>query len=304
MTALRVFQAPTMPAQGLSTCDRAPQPGQLTISQGIEDFISYLVVERNCPETTIRAYHNDLEQLAKFLGDKPASTVTMGDLRAWLETLHGANYVPSTIGRKLACVRTYFRFGIREGWAKSNPAKELDLPRLDQVLPKVLTESEVDNLLDKVSGRNLAMLETIYAGGLRVSELVGLDLENVNLVDGYVRVFGKGGRERVCPIGKAAVAALQAYLAERGKEPGALFLNYQGGRLSDRSVRKLVKKLGPGATPHTLRHSFATHLLDHGADIRSVQELLGHKSVTSTQRYTHVSPARKQAVHAKYHPRA
>jgi len=290
MTALRVFQA--------------PQPGQLTISQGIEDFVSYLVVERNCPDTTVRAYCNDLAQLAEFLGDKPASTVTMGDLRAWLETLHGANYAPSTIGRKLACVRTYFRFGLREGWAKSNPAKELDLPRLDQVLPKVLTEGEVDNLLDKVSGRNLAMLEIIYAGGLRVSELVGLDLENINLDDGYVRVFGKGGRERLCPIGRTAVAALQAYLAERGEEPGALFLNYQGGRLSDRSVRKLLKKLGPGATPHTLRHSFATHLLDHGADIRSVQELLGHKSVTSTQRYTHVSPARKQAVHAKCHPRA
>ncbi|MHC4299610.1 MAG: tyrosine-type recombinase/integrase [Planctomycetota bacterium] len=287
MTALRVYNA--------------PQPGQQTISQGVDDFANYLVVERNCPNTTIRAYRKDLEQLAEFLGDKPASTVTMGDLRAWLESLH-ADYAPSTIGRKLACTRTFFRFGIREGWAKSNPAKELDIPRRDQVLPQVMTEDEICGMLDQVSGRDLAMLETMYAGGLRVSELVGLDLENVNLDDAHVRVFGKGGRERICPIGRAAVAALRSYLDDRGEEPGALFLNYQGGRLSDRSVRKIIGKLG--ATPHTLRHSCATHLLDHGADVRSVQELLGHKSITSTQIYTHVSPARKQEVHRKCHPRA
>lgn len=290
MTALRIFQA--------------PQPGQQTISQGVDDFVAYLIVERNCPNTTIRAYSTDLAQLAAFLGDKPASEVTMADLRAWLENLHGADYAPSTIGRKLACVRTYYRFGIREGWAKSNPAKELDLPRRDQILPKVLTEGEVNSLLDKVSGRNKALLEVMYAGGLRVSELVGLDLEHVNLDDAHVRVFGKGGRERICPIGQAAVAALRSYLEDRGEEPGAMFLNYQGGRLSDRSVRKLLEKLDLGVTPHTLRHSYATHLLDHGADVRSVQELLGHKSITSTQRYTHVSPARKQAVYQKCHPRA
>jgi integrase/recombinase XerC len=148
------------------------------------------------------------------------------------------------------------------------------------------------------------MLEVLYAGGLRVAELVGLDRENVNLDDAHVRVMGKGGRERLCPIGQAAVAALQAYLDERGDGPGAMFLNYKGGRLSDRSVRKILEKIGMGATPHTLRHSYATHLMDHGADVRSVQELLGHKSVTSTQVYTHVSPARKQAVYTKCHPRA
>jgi integrase/recombinase XerC len=281
----------------------APQPGQLTISEGVEDFVTYLVVERNCPNTTIRAYCADLEQLADFLGDKPVVDMTMGDLRAWLENLHGAEYAPSSIGRKLACVRTYLRFGVREGWAKENPARELDLPRRDETLPKVLTEGEVDDLLGKItSTRDLAMLEVVYAGGLRVAELVGLDLENVNLDDAHVRVMGKGGRERLCPIGRAAIAALQAYLDERGRQPGALFLNNRGGRLSDRSVRKIVEKLG--TNPHSLRHSYATHLLDHGADIRSVQELLGHKSVTSTQRYTHVSPARKRAVFMKCHPRA
>ena len=158
-------------------------------------------------------------------------------------------------------------------------------------------------LLDQVSSaRDRAMLEVMYAGGLRVSELVGLDLENVNL-NAHVRVMGKGGRERICPIGQAAVAALRVYLAERGEVPGALFLNYKGGRLTDRSVRKMMEKVGR-ATPHTLRHSYATHMIDHGADVRSLQDLLGHKSITSTQIYTHVSPVRKQAVYDQCHPRA
>lgn len=283
---------------------QAPDPGHLTIRQGIEDFTSYLVVERNCPNTTIRAYCTDLDQLAEFLGDKPAKDVTMSDMRAWLEHLH-ASYSPSSIGRKLACARTYFRFGKREGWAHENPAKELDLPRRDQVLPKVLTEREVDSLLSQVTKpRDRAMLEVMYAGGLRVAELVGLNLEHVNLDDAHIRVFGKGGRERLCPIGQAAIQSLQIYLADRGNEPGALFLNYKGDRLSDRSVRKMLEKLGLGATPHTLRHSYATHLLDNGADLRSVQDLLGHKSIASTQVYTHVSAARKQAVYTQCHPRA
>ena len=279
----------------------APQPGQLKLSEGIEDFISYLVVERNCPDTTIRAYRKDLEQLAEFLGDKPAAHVTISDLRAWLDHMHG-NYAASTIGRKLATARSYFRFGIREGWADTNPARELDIPRRDKVLPRVLTEDEVEGLLDRVkSRRDRAILEVLYAGGLRVSELVGLDLSDVR--ESHVIVFGKGGVERICPIGQKAVDALQAYLDERGKEPGALFLNCHGNRLSARAVGILLEKLGD-ATPHTLRHSYATHLIDHGADIRDVQELLGHKSITSTQIYTHVSPVRKQAVYEKCHPRA
>jgi integrase/recombinase XerC len=283
----------------------APIPGQLTISQGIDDFANYLVVERNCPATTIRAYRSDLTQLAEFLGDKAATDVTRNDLRGWLENLHGADYAPSTIGRKLSAARSYFRFGVREEWMTTNPAKELDMPRRDQLLPQVLTVNEVGVMLEKIDNlRDRAMLEMMYAAGLRVSELVGLDLENVDLDDAHVRVFGKGGRERLCPIGRAAIAALQDYLEDRGTEPGALFLNYKGGRLSARSVEKLVKKLGFNATPHTLRHSYATHLLDNGADVRSVQELLGHKSITSTQLYTHVSPARKQAVHTQCHPRA
>jgi integrase/recombinase XerC len=190
--------------------------------------------------------------------------------------------------------------------ATENPAKALDMPRRDEVLPKVLTEGGVVELLNRaVCVRDRAMLEVLYAGGLRASELVGLDLENINFDDANVRVFGKGGRERLCPIGQVATAALRAYLVERGTEPGALFLNYLGGRLSDRSVRKIMEKLGlDGVTAHTLRHSYATHLLDNGADLRATQELLGHKSIVSTQRYTHVSIKRKQETHAKCHPRA
>ena len=255
---------------------RAPQPGHLTLSQGRDDFASYLVVERNCPNTTVRAYRTDLEQLADFLKDKPAVDVTTSDLRAWLECLH-ENYAPSSIGRKLACARSYFRFGKREGWAKDNPAKELDLPRRDRVLPKVLSERAVNRLLEKVtSTRDRALLEVMYSGGLRVAEVVGLDLEDINLDDAHLRVFGKGGRERICPIGQAAVTALQDYLADRGTEPGALFLNYRGGRLSDRSVRKLMKKLGD-ATPHDLRHSSATHLIDTGPRCQRPRRMVNWK---------------------------
>ena len=176
------------------------------------------------------------------------------------------------------------------------------MPRRDKVLPRVLSEDEIDGLIDQVtSKRDRAILEVLYAGGLRVSELVGLDLDDIG--NAHVRVFGKGGRERICPIGRKAIAALNAYIDERGEAPGAIFLNCHGGRLSDRAVRILLEKCG-GVNPHALRHSYATHLIDHGADVRDVQELLGHKSITSTQIYTHVSPARKQAVYKKCHPRA
>lgn len=288
MTALRVF--------------KAPQPGQMSITEAIDDFVEYLTVERNCPDTTIRAYCLDIRQMAEFLGNKPAMDVTMSDLRAWLEHLHGT-MAPSSIGRKVACCRTYFRFGIREGWAKTNPAKQLDMPRRDQILPKVLSEQQITDLLDMAApGRDRAMVEVMYAGGLRVSELVGLNLSDLDLEYGSVLVFGKGGSERVCPIGPQALDALVAYLDTRGVEPGPVFQNYRGGRLSTKSVRKIVGKLG-NATPHTLRHSYATHLLNNGAGIRDVQELLGHKSIVSTQVYTHVSPERKKNIHKEHHPR-
>ena len=285
MNTLRLFQA--------------PQPGRLKLSEGIEDFVSYLVVERNCPNTTIRAYRNDLLQLAEFLGDKPASTVTIADLRAWLESM---DLAPSTIGRKLATARSYFRFGVREGWADKNTARELDMPRRDKILPRVLTEEQVTTILDCVeSKRDRAILEVLYAGGLRVSELVGLDVDDIG--ESHIRVFGKGGVERICPIGRKAVESLHTYVDERGDQPGPLFLNRFGNRLSDRAVRIMIDKYA-STNPHAFRHSYATHLIDHGADIRDVQDLLGHRSITSTQIYTHVSPVRKIIVYNKCHPRA
>ena len=280
----------------------APEPGLLSIREASEDFLRYLLVERNCPATTIRAYGQDLEQLAVFLGDKPAGEVTMNDLRGWLESLYG-RYAASSIGRKLACARSLFRCGVREGWIKVNPARALDLPRRDERLPHVISIEKVEQLLESAgSPRDLAILEVIYAAGLRVAELVSLDLEHVDLEARTVRVFGKGGRERLCPIGQAAIDAIRAYVGHRTEGP--LFLNYKGGRFTDRSVRRMLAALDNKTTPHTLRHSYATHLLDSGADIRHVQELLGHKSITSTQRYTQVSCKQKQRVYQQHHPRA
>lgn len=266
----------------------------------INDYITYLKVERNCPATTQRAYRKDLTQLDTFLLGQAASTITHADLRAWMEFLH-ERYAPSSIGRKLGCIRSFFRFGVREGWVTSNPAKDLDIPRRDEILPKVLTENEVEALIESTtSSRDRALLEVIYGGGLRVSEAVGADIEDLG--EDCIRVFGKGGRERLCPLGQPAMAALQTYLT--GRKSGAIFLNNRGERLSDRTVRRILEKCGlKGVTPHTLRHSYATNMLDRGIDIRSLQELLGHRSIISTQLYAQVSNTHKQEVYKKFHPR-
>lgn len=267
----------------------------------IDDYIIYLQVERNCPETTQRAYRKDLTQLDVFLLGQPVLSITHADLRGWMEFLH-ERYSPSTIGRKLSCVRSFFRFGVREGWILSNPAKDLDIPRRDVRLPKVLNAAEVTNLIESTENpRDRALLEMIYGGGLRISEAVNADVEDLG--PDCIRVFGKGGRERLCPLGKPAMQALQNYLTDR--KSGAIFLNHQGRRLTARSARRIFEKLGvQNVTPHTLRHSYATNMLDRGIDIRSLQELLGHRSITSTQLYAQVSNEHKQEAYRKYHPRS
>ena len=271
-----------------------------TIKELIEDYITYLQVERNCPATTQRAYRKDLEQLDIFLLGQAVNMITHSDLRCWMEFLH-ERYAPSTIGRKLGCVRSFFRFGVREGWVTGNPAKDLDIPRRDETLPKVLTENESETLIESVKApRDRALLEVLYGGGLRVSEAVGANIEDLG--EDHIRVFGKGGRERICPLGRPAMEALRAYLTDR--KSGAIFLNYKGTRLTARSARRIVEKCGlENVTPHTLRHSYATNMLDRGIDIRSLQELLGHKSIHSTQRYAQVSNTHKQEVYRKFHPR-
>ncbi len=294
----------------------------------VDRFLQYLRVERNASELTIKSYREDLEALVEYLQDVqgrvPAPTeVGTVELRGYVAALHEAGYAKSTIARRLASLRSFFRFGQREGWTKANPAKPLRNPRKSRSLPHFLSSEDVERLLsappssDAMGLRDRAILEVLYSAGLRVSELAGLNATDVDFASGTVRVRGKGRRERIAPIGSYAVRALQEWLAvrrvsarEKGGVNGPVFLNKFGRRLTTRSVGRMLEKhlrvtgLDRRTTPHTLRHSFATHLLDRGADIRSVQELLGHKSLVTTQIYTHVSTAGLRAAYERAHPRA
>jgi integrase/recombinase XerC len=291
-------------------------------------FLKYLRVERNASELTIKSYGEDFEALVEYLTELHGAAPTPADvstveLRGYIAALHEANYAKTTIARRLASLRSFFRFGQREGWTKSNPAKPLRNPRKARTLPHFLSSEDVGRLLtappigDPLGLRDRAILEVLYAGGLRVSELAGLNDGDCDLPGGALRVRGKGRRERIAPIGSYAVRALQQWLAVRRlsdrekKGPEApVFVNKFGKRLTTRSVGRMLEKylqqtgLDRRTTPHTLRHSFATHLLDRGADIRSVQELLGHKSLVTTQIYTHLSTAGLKAVYERAHPRA
>ncbi len=294
----------------------------------IGHFLQYLRVERGASPHTLKGYREDLHALAEYLADGDGHTpapggITMGELRGFISALHEAGYAKSSISRRLASVRSFMRFGQREGWAKSNPAKALRNPRKSRKLPHFLTTDEIGQLLDAPRGtgtqaiRDRAILETLYSAGLRVSELVGLNDGDLDFAAGIVRVRGKGKRERLAPIGSYAARALQRWLEVRKLSPrektgreAPVFSNKFGTRLTTRSVARMLEKylketgLDSRTSPHTLRHSFATHLLDRGADIRSVQELLGHKSLVTTQIYTHVSTANLRAAYEKAHPRA
>ncbi|HWB13895.1 MAG TPA: tyrosine recombinase XerC [Pirellulales bacterium] len=294
----------------------------------IDRFLQYLTVERNSSALTVKSYREDLQALAAYLGERYQSApqpgeVTTLDLRGYLAALHERQYAKTTIARRLASLRSFFRFGQREGWSEANPAKPLRNPRKSRALPHFLSSADLDRLLaappsDKPMGlRDRAILEVLYSAGLRVSELVGLNDGDVDRAEGIVRVRGKGKRERLAPIGSYASKALGHWLRVRRvsprEKPGIetpVFVNKSGRRLTTRSVGRLLEKhltaagLDKRTTPHTLRHSFATHLLDSGADIRSVQELLGHKSLVTTQIYTHLTTASLRAVYEKAHPRA
>jgi integrase/recombinase XerC len=291
-------------------------------------FLKYLQVERNASELTIKSYREDLEALVQYLMELQGRTPAPGEvgtveLRGYIAALHEAGYAKSTIARRLASLRSFFRFGQREGWTKSNPAKPLRNPRKARALPHFLSSDDIERLLgapppgEPLGLRDRAILEVLYSAGLRVSELAGLNDSDFDLPGGALRVRGKGRRERIAPLGSFAARALKQWLSVRrlasreNKGPGApVFVNKFGRRLTTRSVGRLLEKylrttgLDRRTTPHTLRHSFATHLLDRGADIRSVQELLGHKSLVTTQIYTHVSTAGLRAVYERAHPRA
>jgi integrase/recombinase XerC len=296
--------------------------------QAIAQFLQYLEAERNASPLTLKSYREDLLALAGYLADdqdrvpKPQH-VSINELRGYVAALHEAGYSKSTIARRLASLRSFFRFGQREGWLSANPAKALRNPRKSKTLPHFLSTDEIQRLLEAppatgLAGlRDRAILETLYSAGLRVSEVVGLNDGDLDLEEGIVRVRGKGRRERLSPLGSFASKAVRRWLAARTLSPkesqgrqAPVFTNKFGSRLTTRSVGRLLEKylaetgLDRRTTPHTLRHSFATHLLDRGADIRSVQELLGHKSLVTTQIYTHVSTASLRAAYERAHPRA
>ena len=301
----------------------------------IERYMQYLRYERNASPHTVRNYQSDLRQFRDFLlQGQPGAEVSLKSvdalrIRGFLAFLFEKERKKTSIARKLAAVRAFFKFLSRErAWAE-NPAAAVSTPKLARTLPRIMSEEEMNGFLDRVgqaaeSGdaalvRDRAILELLYASGLRVSELTGLDLRQVNFGDGIVLVRGKGDKERIVPFGSKARAALTAYLPVREKilhenrataAATALFLNARGGRLTPRSVDRLLKKhvrqFGPNVkvSPHSLRHAFASHLLAEGADLRAIQEMLGHKSLATTQKYTQVSIKQLMDVYDKTHPKA
>jgi len=295
----------------------------------IARFLRYLVAERNASELTVKAYREDLIGFAEWIESRSIAvhslaTLQPQHLREFQSALQQAGYAKSTISRKLASLRSFFRYAMRDGLIASNPAKPLRNPRRNRKLPHVLSGQEIERLLtappaDQVAGlRDRAILETMYSAGLRVSELVGLRDGDLDFSQGIVRVRGKGRKERLSPLGSYAIEAIRRYAAQRQRSPktesmgrtAPVFVNRFGNALTTRSVGRMLDKyiakaeLDTRTSPHTLRHSFATHLLDRGADIRSVQELLGHQSLTTTQIYTHVSAANLRRVYEAAHPRS
>lgn len=297
--------------------------------EALAEFLRSLALEKNASEMTVKSYREDLTQAITFFegqnkGIKPAN-LTSRHARAFSVWLHEQGYARSTIARRIAALRSWFRFLARQGTVQSNPAEGLRGPRQDKKLPHFLTVEHLERLLTAppagtaLGTRDRAILETLYSAGMRVSELTGLNLGDVDLDAGVATVRGKGKKERLVFFGSSAKKTLAQWLQDRAallkgqgksKQPEAVFLNKNGSRLTARSVGRMLEKylaqagLDPRTSPHSLRHSFATHLLDAGADIRGVQELLGHSSLTTTQIYTHVTTSRLRDSYHKAHPRA
>jgi len=291
----------------------------------IHEFIHYLSGEKNASPHTCRCYQRDLEEFEDFLGksgmylsqesDIEMGKVDRGAIRKYLSFLHRRNK-KSSIARKLSTLRSFFKYLVREQHIPSNPAKVVSTPKVEKFLPTTLTVDEAFRLMESpaMNGgvRDRAILELLYSSGLRVGELVGLNSDQLDLDLGIVKVMGKGRKERIVPVGLKAIEALKAYLGERGILDGVepLFVNSRGGRLTARTVGRVIKKYTKRSgifrrvSPHSLRHSFATHLLDAGADIREIQEMLGHASLSTTQRYIHLSLGRLMEVYDKAHPRS
>lgn len=297
------------------------------VLEQVQSFVDYLQIEKNCSDYTVKDYRKDIEQFMTYMKQQAIdrfAAVSYADVRLYLSELHEKGYARRTVARKLSSLRSLYRFLEREKAVESNPFASASTPKANHRLPKFFYEEELEPLFTifdisvPLGQRNQAILELLYASGIRVSECCGLTLNDVDLTIGVVLVKGKGRKERYVPVGSFALEAMERYindgretLLKKAEEPSeALFLNYRGGSLSDRSVRTilndLVKKAALNAhmSPHVLRHTFATHLLNGGADLRAVQELLGHSHLSTTQIYTHVTKERLREAYMQHHPRA
>ena len=293
----------------------------------IEKFLRYLEIEKNYSPLTLLNYRTDLEDFDYFLNpgrDDDSNKareiflekVDYLSLRRYLANLRERNLKPRSIARKISCLRSFFKFLCRDGYLTHNPTLTLPAFKLDKHLPSFLTEQEVSKLLqiphrnDERTLRDQAILETFYSTGIRIAELVGMNLEDIDFISGVVKIKGKGKKERLLPIGEHALKAIKQYIDKRKRQSAVLFLNKNGSRLTTRGTRNVVQKyirlasLRGRVSAHSLRHSFATHLLDRGADLRSVQELLGHANLSTTQIYTHLTTEKLKSVYDKAHPRA
>ena len=299
--------------------------GVTGMRQDLDDFLHYLVVEKGLAINTIHAYRRDLGRLIIFLeeeGCPSLAAVTREHILAFLLVLRKEKKASSTINRHLSAIRAFFRFLVQEGRCPTDPTAHIETPKTEKKLPHVLSVAEVEKLLNApkpttpLGQRDQAMLEMLYATGVRVSELVTLKLDDVHLDLGFVKCMGKGSKERIIPLGQMAIEAIRLYvnngrrILNKTKREDTLFLNHHGRPLSRQGFWKIIKQYAAQAgikkriTPHTLRHSFATHLLENGADLRAVQEMLGHADISTTQIYTHVSKVRLRDVYAQAHPRA
>jgi integrase/recombinase XerD len=292
----------------------------------LEDYLHFLKIERQLSENTITSYQRDLLEYIGSLqrqGKETIETIDRPDILSHLHNLKENGKSSRTISRHISSIRSFHQFLLREKVVTGDPTVHLELPKLEQKLPRVLSTVEIDRLIDapdrsKPQGvRDHSLLEILYGTGMRVSELIGLNMDDIHLTMGFVRVFGKGGKERIIPLGGKAINACNNYVNEarpgfiaKQKGTNALFVNMRGTRLTRQGCWKLLKEHAVKAgiqkelTPHILRHSFATHLIENGADLRAVQEMLGHSDISTTQIYTHVSRSRLKEVYVKFHPRA
>ena len=292
----------------------------------LEDYMHFLKVERQLADNTIISYRRDLEDYIEFIkqvGFETIDEIGRPEILNYLHKLNGDGKSARTVSRHISSIRSFHQFLLREKVTTGDPTVHLELPKIEQKLPRVLSMKEVDQLIDapdrsKPQGvRDNALLEILYGTGMRVSELIGLDMDDIHLAMGFVRVFGKGGKERIIPLGGQAIKSCTRYIEEarpvfikKQRGADALFVNMRGNRLTRQGCWKLLKGhalkagLQKELTPHILRHSFATHLIENGADLRAVQEMLGHSDISTTQIYTHVSRARLKEVYVKFHPRA